>query len=197
MKEKVEYHGQKVYIPTSGSCFIKRMNYFTNKDYTEKFRDFIRNEQYRSGVITSRIQPFCKKYNINIGCFDEKRINPRNITHRNKSLFIYNNHFCLIWKSNGTSFNQAIEELTTNHKVSDNLISDKHAKSFVKYEYDRKKVQSPLTKIIVYDLATYNEDKAIPYCSCIYQLSKICGKYNRDETEKEYQRCPKHCIVFI
>ena len=52
MKEIVEYHGQNVYIPISGMCFIKCMNYFSKKDYTEEFRDFIRNEKYRSGVMS-------------------------------------------------------------------------------------------------------------------------------------------------
>ena len=97
MQEIVEYHGQNCYIPTSGMCFIKCITYFTKKDYTEEFLIFIRTEQRRSNVMTSaRIQPFCKKYNINIGCFDGARINPRNITQRDTSLFIYNNHFCLI-----------------------------------------------------------------------------------------------------
>ena len=55
------------------------------------------------------IQPFCGKYNINIGCFVGTRINPRNIIERNTSIFIHNNHFCLIRKSENTSFIQAIE----------------------------------------------------------------------------------------
>ena len=63
------------------------------------------------------------------------RIN-RNITQRNISLYIYSNHFCLIWKSNGTSLNEAIEEIKLNFKVVDNVISVKHVESFVKYEYD-------------------------------------------------------------
>ena len=93
MQEIVEYHGQNCYIPTSGKCFIKCINYFTKEDYTEEFLTFIRSEQRRSNAMTSaRIQPFCKKYNINIGCFDGTRINPRNLTQRNTSLFIYNNH---------------------------------------------------------------------------------------------------------
>ena len=102
MQEIVEYHGQNCYIPTSGMCFIKCINYFTEKDYTEDLLTFIRTEQRRSNVMTSaRVQPFCNKYNINIGCFDGTRINPRNLTQRDTSLFIYNIHFCLIWKSNG------------------------------------------------------------------------------------------------
>ena len=51
-------------------------------------------------MTSARIQPFCKKYDINIRCFDGNKINPRNITQRNVSLHIHNNHFCLICKKN-------------------------------------------------------------------------------------------------
>ena len=198
MQEIVEYHGQNFYIPTSGMCFIKCNKYFTKKHYTEDFLTFIRSEERRSNVMTSaRIQPFCRKYNINIGCFDGTRINPRNLTQRDTSLFIYNNHFCLIWKSNGISFIQVKEnELKPNFKVVDNVISDKHVKSFIKYEYNPKKVKSPLTNIVVYDLETFNKKRAVPYCSCIYKLSKISGKYHRDISEQEYQKCLNDCYVF-
>ena len=196
MQKNVEYYGQNCYIPTSGMCFIK-CNYFTKKDSAEEFLTFIRSEQGRSNVMTSaRIQQFCKKYNINIGCFDGTRINARNIIQRKTSLFIYNNHFCLIWKSDGVSFNQVIEhKLKPNFKVVDNVISDKHVKSFIKYEYNPKKVESPLTNIVVYDLETFNKTRVVPYCSCIYKLSKISGKYHRDISEQEYQKCLNDCVV--
>ena len=97
MQEIVEYHGQNCNKPTSGMCFIKGIYYFTEKNYAEEFSTFIRSEQRRSIVMTSaRIQPFCKKCNIDIGCFDGTRINLRNPTQRNTSLFKYNNQFCLI-----------------------------------------------------------------------------------------------------
>ena len=65
----VEYIGNNCYIPTSGNCFIKCINYFIKKDYTEDFSTFIGTEQRRSNVMTSaRVQPFCRKYSINIGC---------------------------------------------------------------------------------------------------------------------------------
>ena len=55
----VEYIANNCYIPISGMCFIKCNKYFTNKDYTEEFRDFIENEKHSIGVMTSaRIQPF-------------------------------------------------------------------------------------------------------------------------------------------
>ena len=37
MQEIVEYRGQNCFIPTSGMCFIKCINYFIKKDYTNEF----------------------------------------------------------------------------------------------------------------------------------------------------------------
>ena len=112
-------------------------------------------------------------------------------------MIIYNNHFSLIWKSNGISFNQVIEvELKPNFKVVDNVISHKHVKIFIKYDYSSKKVKSPLTNIVVFDLETFDKIRAVPYCSCIYKLSKSSGKYNRDISEQEYQKCLNDCVVF-
>ena len=65
----------------------------------------------------ARIQPFSRKYNINIGRFDGTRINPRKLTQRDAALFIYNKHFCLIWKSNGVSFDKAIKEFKITSKL--------------------------------------------------------------------------------
>ena len=132
MQEIVEYHVQNCYIQTSGMCFIKCINYFTKKEYTEEFLTFIRSEQRKANVMTSAgIQPFCRKYNINIGCFDGTRINPGNLTQRNTSLFVYNILFCLIWKSNVISFDKAIKELKENFKIVDNILSDKSVKKFI------------------------------------------------------------------
>ena len=108
-----------------------------------------------------------------------------------------NNQFCLIWKTNGISFNQVIEnESKPNFKLADNVISDKHVKSFIKYEYNPKKFKSPLTNIIFSDLETFIKNRAVPHCSCLYKLNKISGKYHRDITEQECQKCLNDCVVF-
>ena len=101
-------------------------------------------------------------------------------------MFVHKNHFCLLWKSNGISFNQVIEnELKPNFKLVDNVKSNKQVKSFIKFEYNPKKVISPLTNIVVYDLETFNKVRAVPYCGCMYKLSKISGKYHEDISEQE------------
>ena len=90
----VEYIGNNCYIPTSGNSFIKCINYFTGKDYMNGFLTFILTEQTRSNVMTTaRIQPFCRKHNINIGSYDQFRVCPRNITEKNIALYMYGNHF--------------------------------------------------------------------------------------------------------
>ena len=45
---------------------------------------------------------------------------------------MYKNHSCLIWKSNGISFNNAKVELKKTFRVFDNVISDKQVKSLIK-----------------------------------------------------------------
>ena len=50
--------------------------------------------------------------------------------------------------------------------------------------------------MVVYDIETFNTIKCVPYSNCIYRLSKISGKYNRDKSEKEYQKCLNDCVVF-
>ena len=197
-KDIVEYCGQNCYTPTSGMCFIKCINYFTQKDYTEDVFTFIRSEKNRSGVMTyARVQPFCRKDNFDIGYFIGNEIWRRTITQRYIALKIHDKHFCLIWKSSGNIFIQVIEnEVKPNFKIVDNVISDKHVKGYNKSEYKPKKVQFPLTNIVVYGLETFNEIRAVPHCSCKYKPSKVAGKYNRDIIEKEYQKSLNDCVSF-
>ena len=80
MQEIVEYHGYNCYIPSSGMCFLKCINFFTKNDYSEELLKNIRTQQRRSNVMQfARIQPFCRKDTINNGCLDGTTTNPRNI----------------------------------------------------------------------------------------------------------------------
>ena len=177
----VEYTGKNCYLPTSGYCFLKCSNHLTDQDYMNDFLTFIRDEQRRSKLMTSaRIQTFCKIHNLNKFCYDEYRVCPINITERNIAVFMYKNQFCLLWKSHGVSFNEAIEELKLNVEVADNVISGKHVESFIKYDYEPEKIQPQLTDMIVFGKGTFNTDRANPYSICICRPNKISGKkYSR------------------
>ena len=193
----VEYQGNNCFIPTKGYCFVKCINFLTGQDYKPQYLDFIRNEKRRSNIMTkARIQPFCRANNINLGYWDGGRVFPRSVTNRDNALFLFNNHFCVIWKSENVSFKQAIRELEENFKIVDNFITEENVTSHFKYEFIPKKIESHLTNFIVYDLETHNTDRARPYNMTFYRLSKIAGRYQRDPTFEELQKSIKDTIAF-
>ena len=176
----VENRGNNCYIPTKGYCFVKCVNFLTGADYKQQYLDFIRNEKRRSNIMTKdRMQPFCRVKNINLGYFDGTRVFPRTATERNIALYLNNNHFSLIWKSENVSFNEAFIELKDNFKKVDNYKTE-IVNSHFKYKIIPQKIDSHLTISVVYDLETQNTDRGKPYIMTFYQLSKLTGRYNRD-----------------
>ena len=118
----------------------------------------------------ARIQPFCETNNIDLGYFDETRVFPGSVTERNNALYLYNIPFCLIWKNEGVSFNQAFNELKEKFKIFDKFITEESINSHFKYEIIPKEKESHLTDFIVYDPQFHNTDRARPYCFSFYRL---------------------------
>ena len=169
----------------------------TGQDYKPEYLDFIRNEKRRSNIMTmAGIQPFCRANNINLGYYNNDRVFPRTVTNRDTALYLYNNHFCLKWKPQNVSFNQAIRELKNKFKIVDSYITEENVNSHFKYEFTPKKIESHLTDFIVYDLETHNTDRARPYNMTFYRLSKIAGRYERDPTKEELQNSIDDTIAF-
>ena len=193
----IEYRGNNCFIPTKGYCFIKCINFVTSQDYKRQYLEFIRNEKRRSNIMTNAcIQPFCRANNINLGYWDGERVFPRSVTYRDSALFLFNNHFCLIWKSEGVSFKQAIKELDDNFKMVENYITEENVTSHFKYEFIPEKIESHLSNFIVYDLETHNTNRARPYNMTFYRLSKIAGRCNRDPTPQELKKSIDDTIAF-
>ena len=145
----------------------------------------------------ARIQPCLRKLGIDLGYFNGERVFPRSVTNRDSALYLYNIHFCLIWKSEGVSFNQAIRELKANFKIVDNYITEENVNAYFKYEFIPKKIESHLTNFIVYDLETYSSDRARPYNMTFYRLSRIAGRYDRDPTQLELEKSKNDTIAFM
>ena len=151
----------------------------------------------RSNTMTmARIQPCLRKLGFDLGYYNGDRVFPRTVTNRDSALYLYNNHFCVIWKSENVSFKQAIRELDENFKMVDNYITEENVNSHFKYEFIPKKIDSHLTNFFVYDLETQNTDRARPYKMTFYRLSKIAGRYDRDPTPEELQKSIKDTIAF-
>ena len=139
----------------------------------------------------ARIQPFCRANSSNLGYFDGIRVFPRTVIERNIALYVYNIHSCLIWKSENVSFNQTTKEWKENLKTVDNYITEENVNSYFKYDFIPKKIESHLANFIVYDLETHNTDRARPNNMTFYRLSKLAGRYNRDLTPYEIEKCKK------
>ena len=137
--EILEYRGNNCFIPTKGYCFVKCNSFLTGQDYKKQYLHFIRSQERRSNIMTkATIQPFCRAINFILG-YDGETVFPRSVTEKNIALFLYNNHFCLIWKSEGVSFNQTIQELKNNFKMVDNFMTEENVKSHFENIYKPQK----------------------------------------------------------
>ena len=123
----LEYEGRPCYIPTGNACFRKCSEYIYKKDFSREYKEFILDSDRCKNIITpAKIQPFCRKYIINLGVYNKKQqsILPKTVTERTLCLLIHNNHFCVIWKNNQSSFLDAIEETELNFRHEENQIND-------------------------------------------------------------------------
>ena len=57
----------------------------------------------------ARIQPFCRANNINLGYYNDERVFPRTVTNRDSALFLFNNHFCVIWNQKVLVLNKLLK----------------------------------------------------------------------------------------
>ena len=62
--------------------------------------------------------------------------------------------------------------------------------------FNPKKVHSQLNNVIVYDIETYNKDRAVPYAIGFYPVSKIVSKWDRDLTQDEIDKCLNDVRIF-
>ena len=97
LKKILEYRGNLCYIPEENECFRKCLEFIYKKDFSKQYCDFIEESQRNKNIMTSaKIQPFCKKHNINLGVYNPKQqeILPRSFIERRICLFIHQNYFC-------------------------------------------------------------------------------------------------------
>ena len=135
-------------------------------------------------MTTARKQPCLRKLGKDLGYHNGDRVYPRTVINRVNALYLFNNHFCLIWKSEGVSFKDAIKELKDNFRIVDNFITEENVNCHFKYEIIPKKIESHLTNFIVYNLETHNTDRGRPYSISFYRLSRISARYGRDQTQE-------------
>ena len=192
-KKIVEYRGNLCYIPEENECFRKCLEFIYKKDFSQQYCDFIKESQRNKNIMTSaKIQPFCKKHNINLGVYDlkQKRILPLSIKERRICIFIHQNHFCVIWKTVKTNFTDAIEELEKNFEYQPNHITDNILKQVVEYKFPISTEKDCLFGVFSFDLETVNvpyQEFCEPYAAGCYHLDRLRECYNGNLFEKELE----------
>ena len=138
-------------------------------------------------MIKARKQPVFLAYHFNIDHFKGKEEYPVSVTEKIKALHSYNNHFCLIWKSDVIIFNNATEDLNSKFTTVNNRLSLEKVDSFMKCEYKPKKIKTQLAISILNDLKN---------CISCYRSSKMVSKDKRDLKIEEQKKCKKDIFDF-
>ena len=113
----IEERSDFVYITEENECFRKYLQIIYRKSYLQEQRDFLKQlSRCKSTRAQAKIQPFFRKYNLNMSFYNLKQrtILSKSITDRSVCLYIQNNHFCIFRKTAHSSFPDAIDELKTN-----------------------------------------------------------------------------------
>ena len=87
----------------------------------------------------ARSQPCLINLGSEVGYFNGRK-RPRNFQDRSEALFLYNNHFCLIWKSQAVSFIEAVEKLKPKFKMVYNYKTEANVDGYFNYEFTLKKL---------------------------------------------------------
>ena len=175
----LEYKGQLCYIPTGNDCFSKCLEYVYKRDFSNEYKDFILSSDRCKNIMSSaKIQPFCRKYNINLGVLNKKQqsILPKTITERKIYLLIHNNRFCVIWKTNQTTFPDAIEEMKNNFKYEETQINDNILQQVLEYKFLISYEMNSLYNVFAFDLETCNVEYSEyfePYAASLCHLNNL------------------------
>ena len=127
----------------------------------------------------------------------QRSILPKTITERRICLLIHNNHFCVIWKNNQSSFPDAIEEIENNFKYEETQINDNILQQVIEYKFPISYEMNCLYNIFAFDLETCNveySEYCEPYAAGVYHLNNLywCFNGNLGKEELAIERSKVH-----
>ena len=96
----------------------------------------------------------------------------------------------MIWKTNNTSFIEAIKELGNSFEYEANHISDDILKQVVEYKFPSSDEKDCLYNVFAFDLETVNvpyQEYCEAYAAGCYHLNRLGECYNGDLWEKELE----------
>ena len=196
----LESKGRLCYIPTGNACFRKCLEFIYKRDFSKEYKEFIIDSGSFKNIITSeKIQPFCRKYNINLGSSNQKQqpILPKTVNERRICLLIHNNLFCVIWKNNQSTFPDAKEEKENIFKYEETQIDDNILQQVIEYKFPISYEMNCLNNVFAFDLETCNveySEYCEQYAAGVYHLNNLywCFNGNLDKEELAIERSKVH-----
>ena len=81
-KKILQYGGQLCYIPSGKACFMKCLDFIYKRGFSNEYKEFILRSDSFKKITSAKIQPFCRKNNLNLGIYNQnqKSILPNIIT---------------------------------------------------------------------------------------------------------------------
>ena len=153
-------------------------------------------------MTSAKKQPFCRNYNINLGVFNKKQrsILLKTITERRICLNNHNNHFCVIWKTNQSSFPDAIEEIENIFKYEETQINDIILQEVIEYKFPISYEMNCLYNVFALDLDTCDVGYSVncePFGAGVYQPNNIywCFIRNLDKEKLAIERSKFHVFT--
>ena len=134
----LEYKGKLCYLPTGNVCFRRCLDFIYKRNFSNEYKEFIITSDRCKNIMTlAKIQPFYRKYNINLGVYNKKQrsILIKTISEGRICLLFHNNHFCVKWKTNKSSFSDAIKEVENNFRYEETEINDKILQQVIEYKF--------------------------------------------------------------
>ena len=196
----LEHKRTLCYIPTCNACFRKCLEFFYKREFSNEYKEFILISDRCKNIMTSaKIQLFCRKYNINLGVYNKKQrsILPKTITGKRVCLLIHNNHFCVIWKTNQSTFPVAIEEIENIFRYEENQINDNILQQVIEYKMPKSYEINCLYNVFAFDLEMCNveySEYCESYAAGVYHLNILywCFNGNLDKEELAIERSIVH-----
>ena len=149
----------------------------------------------------AKIQPFCRKYNLNIVVYNLKQrtISPNSLTEWSVCLYSYNNHICVVRITAQSSFPDAIAELEENFKYESNEITDDILRQGIEYKFPTTSGKICMFAVFAFDLETcsvVNQLDCEAYAAGTNHSNRLSDCFNGDLTEKELEIERKNVHVF-
>lgn len=98
-----EYEDDLVYIPSSGLCFAKCIEYLYGEEYKQKYLDFALKEKiFKDKFPQCKIQRFNEIANIRIGVYDEKKQHVRHCKDYEYVIALCEGHYIVLKGTKGS-----------------------------------------------------------------------------------------------